>query len=160
PLPVYRLGLVVVPPTGTPWHGFWRGRRAKLFDPRGLRAPPHQARGPFGGAPRGPVGSPSAPPFPYSFPRLAPFVGQVHRTSTVRATEMRQRGRWQVAARVLFAFPIYFAKHYLHRRLFRGGIYGFALAGILAYGRWLRDAKMYESMLLRRPKPVADEHAR
>jgi hypothetical protein len=101
------------------------------------------------------VGRLSAPLFHHSFRDLEHLVEKLNRTSTVRATET-QRGRLAVGARVLCAFPVYFAKHYLQRRLFRAGIYGFALAGILAYGRWLRDAKMYEAMLLRRPKPAED----
>jgi hypothetical protein len=28
--------------------------------------------------------------------------------------------------------------------MIRGGTYGVAIAGIAAYGRWLRDAKMHE----------------
>jgi hypothetical protein len=40
--------------------------------------------------------------------------------------------------------PLYFLKHYLQRGLYRAGTYGFSVALVSAYGRWLRDAKMYE----------------
>jgi glycosyltransferase involved in cell wall biosynthesis len=150
-LPIYLLELVMVPPTGRPWYGFWQARRAKLYDRRVVRAPDHKAWDqfvlPFGVE----VGRLSAPLFHYSFRDLTHLMAKLNRSSTVRATETHQRGRLAVAARVLFGFPVYFAKHYLQRGLIRAGVYGFALAAILAYARWLRDAKMYEAMLLRRP---------
>jgi len=77
----------------------------------------------------------------------------------VRATQTRQRGQLEVGGRVLFAFPVYFVKHYLQRQLFRSGIYGFALAAILAYGRWLRDAKMYEAIVLARRRKAEAQPA-
>ena len=48
------------------------------------------------------------------------------------------------------AYPFYFLKHYALRGYFRLGVYGLATAGVLAYGRWLRDAKMYERLLVER----------
>jgi hypothetical protein len=53
----------------------------------------------------------------------------------------------------LFAFPVYFLKHYALRGYYRLGVYGVATAAILAYGRWLRDAKMYERLLAERAAP-------
>jgi glycosyltransferase involved in cell wall biosynthesis len=159
PLSVYRLELVTVPPTGTPWHGFCRARRCKLYDRRVVRVPDHKAWDQFkvpGGVK---VGRLSAPLLHYSYRDVAHLVGKLNRASTVRATETRRRGRLAVGARVLFAFPIYFAKHYLQRGLFRAGIYGFGLASILAYGRWLRDVKMYEAILLRRQQSPQDRRA-
>jgi glycosyltransferase involved in cell wall biosynthesis len=150
PLSIYLLELVMVPPTGRPWHGFWLARRAKLYDRRVVRAPDHKAWDQFVVPPGVEVGCLSAPLLHYSFRDITHLVAKLNRTSTVRATETHRRGRLAVAARVLFAFPVYFMKHYLQRGLIRAGVYGFALASILAYGRWLRDAKMYESILLRR----------
>jgi glycosyltransferase involved in cell wall biosynthesis len=160
PLPIYRLELVMVPPTGKPWHGFWRARRCKLYDRRVVRVPDHKAWDQFEVPDDARVGHLSAPLFHHSYRDLAHLVTKLNRASTVRAMETRRRGRLAVGARVLFAFPVYFAKHYLQRGLFRGGVYGVALASILAYGRWLRDAKMYEAMLLRRPQSTQDERAR
>ena len=160
PLPIYQLEIVMVPPTGEPWHGFWRARRNKLYDRRVVRAPDHKAWDQFEVPAGVQVGRLSAPLFHYSFRDLAHLVAKLNRGSTVRATETRRRGRMAVAARVLFAFPVYFAKHYLQRGLCRAGVYGFALAGILAYGRWLRDAKMYEAMLLDRAEPARKELTR
>ena len=159
PLPVYQLELVMVPPTGEPWHGFWRARRNKLYDRRVVRAPDHKAWDQFQVPAGVPVGVLSAPLFHHSYRDLTHLVAKLNRASTVRATETTQRGRLEVGARVLFAFPVYFAKHYLQRGLFRAGIYGFALASILAYSRWLRDAKMYEAKVLRLRQPAPNERA-
>jgi glycosyltransferase involved in cell wall biosynthesis len=159
PLPIYLLELVMVPPTGKPWHGCWLAHRTKLYDRRVVRAPDHKAWDQFEIPAGVQVGRLSAPVFHHSYRDMAHLVTKLNRGSSVRATETRRRGRLELGARVLFAFPVYFAKHYLQRGLFRAGIYGFALAGILAYGRWLRDAKMYEALLLLRSQPVRDDRA-
>jgi glycosyltransferase involved in cell wall biosynthesis len=150
--PIYRLKLVTVPPHGRPWYGFWTAHRAKLYDRRVVRAPDHKAWDQFIVPAGVEVGSLSGPLFHHSFRDLAHLVAKLNRVSTVRATETRQRRRVAVGLRVLFAFPVYFLKHYVHRGLFRAGIYGVALASILAYGRWLRDAKMYERIALERAR--------
>jgi glycosyltransferase involved in cell wall biosynthesis len=159
PLPINLLKLVMVTPTGKPWHGFWLAHRAKLYDRRVVRAPDHKAWDQFEIPAGVQVGRLSAPVFHHSYRDVAHLMAKLNRASSVRAAETRQRGRLAVGARVLFAFPVYFAKHYLQRGLFRAGIYGFALAGILAYGRWLRDAKMYEAMLLRGSQPARDDRS-
>jgi glycosyltransferase involved in cell wall biosynthesis len=159
PLPVYQLQLVMVPPTGEPWLGCWRARRNKLYDRRIVRAPDHKAWDQFK-VPSGiPVGRLAAPVYHHSYRDVAHLVAKLNRGSTVRATQTRQRGQLEVGGRVLFAFPVYFVKHYLQRQLFRSGIYGFALAAILAYGRWLRDAKMYEAIVLARRRKAEAQPA-
>jgi hypothetical protein len=152
PLPVYQLQLVMVPPTGEPWLNCWRARRNKLYDRHIVRAPDHTAWDQFDLPPGIQVGRLSSPLYHHSYRDVAHLVAKLNRGSTVRATQTRQRGQLEVAGRVLFAFPVYFLKHYLQRQLFRSGIYGFALAAILAYGRWLRDAKMYETIVLARQR--------
>jgi glycosyltransferase involved in cell wall biosynthesis len=159
PRPIYELRLVTVPPVGQPWHDFGVRRRRKLYDRRVVRQPDHKAWDQFKVPAGVRVGRLSGPLLHYAFGDLAHMASKLNGFSTLLAAETNRRTRLGVGLRVLFALPIYFLKHYLLRGLFRAGIYGFALAGILAYGRWLRDAKMYESMLLRGPKPVADEHA-
>jgi hypothetical protein len=83
-------------------------------------------------------------------------VAKLNRASSVRATETRQRSRTEAGLRVLFALPVYFLKHYLQRGLFRAGIYGVSLAAISAFGRWLRDAKMYEHILASDARAAAE----
>lgn len=160
PLPIYALELVTVPPTGgRPWHGFLLAHRRKLYNRQVVRAPDHKAWDQFE-VPHGvQVGRLSAPLFHHSFRDLAHVLTKLNRTSTVRATETHKRWCLEVGLRVLFAFPFYFLKHYLKRGLFRAGIYGAALASILAYGRWMRDAKMYEQLLLDRVRAANERRA-
>jgi glycosyltransferase involved in cell wall biosynthesis len=159
PLPVYELELVTVPPTGQPWYGFMLAERRKLYDRRVVRAPDHKAWDQFE-VPAGVRGGRlSAPLFHHSFRNLGHLLDKLNRTSDVRATETHGRGRVAVGLRVLFAFPVYFLKHYVLRGLFRAGIYGIALASIAAYGRWLRDAKMYEAIVLGRRGTADRQHA-
>jgi glycosyltransferase involved in cell wall biosynthesis len=158
PCPVYRLELVMVPPWGRPWHGLWLAHRTKLYDRRVVRAPDHRAWDQFE-VPAGiRVGRLSAPLYHHSFRDLAHLVAKLNRVSTVRAVEA-PRSRLTAGLRVLFAFPAYFLKHYVMRGLFRGGVYGFALASVLAYARWLRDAKNYERIVLKRKRDAAESGA-
>jgi glycosyltransferase involved in cell wall biosynthesis len=147
PRPIYELRLVTVPPVGEPWHDIAVRRRRKLYDRRVVRQPDHKAWDQFK-VPAGiKCGRLAGPLLHYAFGDLAHVVSKLNRASTVRATETRRRTKVEVALRVLFALPVYFLKHYLQRGLFRAGVYGVSLAAISAYGRWLRDAKMYEQIL-------------
>jgi glycosyltransferase involved in cell wall biosynthesis len=152
PLPIYELELVTVPPAGKPWYGFCLAHRNKLYNRQVVRAPDHKAWDQFEVPVGAGVGRLSSPLLHYGFRDLAHLMAKHNRTSSVRATETRQRSRLGAGLRVLFALPIYFVKHYLQRGLFRAGMYGFAVAGISAYGRWLRDAKMYEAILVARQR--------
>ena len=151
PFPVYELKLVVVPPVGDPWWNVGVAHRRKLYDRRVVRQPDHLAWDQFE-LPEGvPVGRLSGPLMHYSFRDLEHMMQKLNIVTSIRAKETRQhRGRLHVGARVVFAYPIYFLKHYLMRGYFRLGVYGVATAGVLAYGRWLRDAKMYERLLKER----------
>jgi glycosyltransferase involved in cell wall biosynthesis len=147
PLPIYELRLVTVPPVGKPWTNISVAYRRKLYDRRVVRAPDHKAWDQFEVPPGVEVGRLAGDLLHYSFRDLAQLVEKLNRASTVRARDGKRSGRVAVAARVLFAWPFYFVKHYLFRGLYRAGIYGIVLAAISAYGRWLRDAKMYERIL-------------
>jgi glycosyltransferase involved in cell wall biosynthesis len=149
--PVYELKIVVVPPVGAPWWNVAVAHRRKLYDRRVVRQPDHLAWDQFE-LPEGvPVGRLSGPLMHYSFRDLEHMLQKLNVVTSIRAKETRQdRGRLQVGARVLFAYPVYFLKHYLLRGYFRLGVYGVATAAVLAYGRWLRDAKMYEKLLKER----------
>jgi glycosyltransferase involved in cell wall biosynthesis len=152
PLPIYELRLVTVPPVGKPWTNISVARRRKLYDRRVVRAPDHKAWDQFEVPPGVEVGRLAGDLLHYSFRDLAQLVEKLNRVSTVRARDGKKSGRVAVAARVLFAWPFYFVKHYLFRGLYRAGIYGIVLAAISAYGRWLRDAKMYERILADRER--------
>jgi glycosyltransferase involved in cell wall biosynthesis len=156
PRPVYELRLVTVPPVGGPWHDFGVRRRHKLYDRRVVRQPDHKAWDQFKVPARVKVGRLSGALLHYAFGDLAQVVAKLNRASTVRATETRRRSRAEAGLRVLFALPVYFLKHYLQRGLFRAGIYGVSLAAISAFGRWLRDAKMYEQILASEARAAAE----
>jgi hypothetical protein len=147
---------VTVPPVGEPWHDFGVRRRHKLYDRRVVRQPDHKAWDQFKVPARVKVGRLSGALLHYAFGDLAQVVAKLNRASTVRATETRRRSRAEAGLRVLFALPVYFLKHYLQRGLFRAGIYGVSLAAISAFGRWLRDAKMYEQILASEARAAAE----
>lgn len=147
PLSVYELRLVTVPPVGKPWTKSAVHYRRKLYDRRIVRAPDHKAWDQFEVPAGVKVGRLAGVLEHHSFRDLAQLVDKANRSSSARAREGRQRGRLAVALRVLFAWPFYFVKAFVFRGLFRVGMYGIAVAGISAYGRWLRDAKMYERIL-------------
>jgi len=147
-LPVYELKIVTMPPVGKPWSKIAVAYRRKLYDRRIARQPDHKAWDQFE-LPEGvEVGRLSGALLHHSFRDLEHLMQKLNTVSTVRAKETRlHRGRLVVGFRVLFAFPFYFFKHYALRGLFRAGMYGVIVAGISAYARWLRDAKMYERIL-------------
>jgi glycosyltransferase involved in cell wall biosynthesis len=153
PFPIYELRLVTVPPVGKPWTNISVARRRKLYDRRVVRAPDHKAWDQFEVPAGVKVGRLTGDLLHYSFRDLAQLVDKLNRVSTVRAREGKRAGRVVVVGRLLFAWPFYFLKHFVLRGLYRAGIYGIVLASISAYGRWLRDAKMYERILADREHP-------
>lgn len=142
PLGVYRMDLVTAPPIGEPWP-FYRDPRAKLYDRRRFRIPDHKAwdQLELGDAP---VGRLEGALMHHSFRDLEHYLAKWNRVSSVRARETRLKSYPAVVLRVLFARPVYFWRHYLLRGLWRAGLYGLIIARNAAFGRWLRDAKMYE----------------
>lgn len=150
PCPVYQMDMITVPPIGKPWLGVAVADRRKLYDKRAVRAPDHAAWDQFE-VPNGmPVGLLSAPLYHHSFRDFEHFMGKLNRISTVRAHESKLKPLWLVGLRVCLAPPFYFLKHYLGRGLWKLGLYGVAIAGMSANGRWLRDIKMLEIHLQRR----------
>jgi glycosyltransferase involved in cell wall biosynthesis len=155
--PVYELKLVIVPPVGRPWWNVAISHRRKLYDRRVVRQPDHLAWDQFE-LPRGVrVGRLRGSLMHHSFRDIEHMMAKLNIVTTVRARATRlHRRRWEVGARVFLAYPFYFLKHYALRGYFRLGVYGLATAAVLAYGRWLRDAKMYERLLTER-KPMGKQ---
>jgi glycosyltransferase involved in cell wall biosynthesis len=152
PRPIYELKLVTVPPVGKPWTNSAVRYRRKLYDRRVVRAPDHKAWDQFEVPAGVQVGRLAGELHHHSFRDLAHLVEKLNKASTNRAREGRQLGSAVVVFRVLLALPFYFLRHLLLRGLFRAGIYGMAVAGMSAYGRWLRDAKVYERNLADRER--------
>lgn len=146
PVKVYRTPMAIAPPVGKPWIGFGGVVRHKLYDRRRLRAPAHKAWDQFEIPPGEPVGRLNARILHYAFADAGQLADKVNRNSTTRAKELKPKPMIILILRIFFAMPLYFLKRYLLDGLIRGGVYGFAYARISAYGRWLRDVKMYERL--------------
>ncbi|WP_375201957.1 glycosyltransferase family 2 protein [Hyphococcus sp.] len=144
PLKIYRTMLALAPPVGKPWRDFGLQVRHKLYDRRVVRAPAHKAWDQFEIPDGVSVGRLSEPVLHYAFTGAAQFMDKLNRNSTVRAEALPLKSKPYLAARIMLGFPFYFAKKYFLQQYFRGGVYGFALASMSAYGRWLRDVKMWE----------------
>ena len=150
PCPIYQFSLVTAPPVGEPW---WKAsvvRRNRLYDRRQIHARDHagwdQLEVPAGMT----VGKFRAPILHCSFRDLAQLNDKFNRNSSSRANDTALKPFWYAALRVIAARPFYFFQHYVIRGMWRGGLYGLAVANIAAHGRWLKDAKMLEIHLRRR----------
>nr|WP_279292504.1 glycosyltransferase family 2 protein [Methylobacterium goesingense] len=53
--------------------------------------------------------------------------------------------RFETGLRLVFEYPLNFLKFYILRRFFLAGLDGFVMASVLAYGRFIRIAKMHEA---------------
>ncbi|MFC2951082.1 glycosyltransferase family 2 protein [Marinicaulis aureus] len=141
---VYRTMLALVPPVGAPWREFGLQVRHKLYDRRAVRAPAHKAWDQFEIPDGVTAGRLNEPLLHHAFTGAAQFMDKLNRNSTVRAEALPLKSKPYLAARIILGFPFYFAKKYFLQQYFRGGVYGFSLASMSAYGRWLRDVKMWE----------------
>jgi len=147
------LKLVTVPPVGKPWLKHAIAYRNKLYDRRVIRQPEHAVWDQFNVPKSIGVKKIDAPLYHYSYRDLTQIIEKYNWYSLARARHGKRRGRLTSGLRVVFAFPIYFFKHYIQRGHYRNGVYGFSIAFISAFGRWLSDAKTYEDYL------VGDERA-
>jgi len=143
---IYGLKKVTVPPVGTPFGAAYSN---KLYDRRVIRMPNHRAWDQLSV----PAGTPTrrlrGALLHHSFRDFANYVEKMNRTSTMMAQDGRTKSKAELWLRIVFATPFYFFKAYFFRGLYRAGLYGFALARMSAYGRWMRDVKLYETVLLR-----------
>ena len=150
PCPVYRFHMITAPPVGPMWHGVNVVDRTKLYDKRAIRARDHanwdQLEIPKGMK----VGVLRQPLLHYSFRDLAQLNEKFNRNSSGRAEHTKLKPLPYVALRMVFGRPFYFFQHYVLRGMWKGGLYGFAVADIAAHGRWLKDAKMLEIHLRKR----------
>ncbi|HVY85284.1 MAG TPA: glycosyltransferase family 2 protein, partial [Caulobacterales bacterium] len=150
PCAAYETMLVTVPPVGKPWWDFAVTDRRKLYDRRKLRQPDHIVWDQFVVPDEMKVGRIKAPLMHYSFPDLQHLAAKLNGYSGVGARENKLKPFPIVALRVMFAQPLYFLRFLIGRGLWRAGLYGWAVSGVVAHGRWLRDAKMLEIHLKRR----------
>lgn len=146
---VFRLKLVTVPPFGKPWYGVRTSWRAKLYNRASIRMPDSPAWDQLDLPAGTRVKGLKAPLMHHAFTGIAHMVSKVNRNTDVRAVAALKSYPVTVI-RVLFALPVYFFKEYLFRMLALRGVYGFAYALTIAFGRWLRDVKMLELHMRRR----------
>lgn len=146
---IYSLKLVTVPPVpkGALWHDCNVAWRNKLYPKSLIRMPAHgvwdQFKLPANIKPiklQGPL-------YHYSFPDITYQMGKMNSYSSDSARESRLKPKWLLALRILFGFPFYLGKKLFHSKMYKGGIYGFSCAAIIASSRWLKDVKMYEMHL-------------
>ncbi|MEO1293693.1 MAG: glycosyltransferase family 2 protein [Pseudomonadota bacterium] len=141
---VYNFHLITAPPIGEPWWRFAIAERYRLYDRRKFRHLESKAWDQLEIPEGTPVDALKSPLLHYSFESYEQFMAKWNRVSSARARDAKLKPLWNVKLRIVFAMPFYFLKHYLGRGLWRAGLYGFAVSCGAAFGRWMRDVKMYE----------------
>jgi len=146
---VYSLKLVTVPPVpkGVVWTDCNVAWRNKLYPKSLIRMPAHAVWDQFKIPDSIKPIKLSGALFHYSFPDVTYQMGKMNSYSSDSARESRLKPKWLLALRILFGFPVYLAKKLFISKMYKGGIYGFACAAIIASSRWLKDVKMYEMHL-------------
>jgi glycosyltransferase involved in cell wall biosynthesis len=147
PCAVYRTPMEVVPPFFPTAVRFGRVARAKLYDRRAVRAPADAVWDQFDIPPGVAVGALREPLLHFAYKDAEHLTGKLNGYSSLQAREKKPKPRAVLALRVVFGFPFYFLRRYLFEGLIFKGVYGFAFTFMTAYGRWLRDVKMYERHL-------------
>jgi glycosyltransferase involved in cell wall biosynthesis len=152
PHKMYQFKLITIPPFGEPWWDFKQSYRIKLYDKTHIRIPDHAAWDQFD-VPKGETaGQLNQPLLHYAFSDIEHVMAKLNRVSTARANYAELKPLWNIVPRIFFGLPLYFLKEYALNRLIKGGTYGFAYAMTIAFGRWLRDVKMYEHHLRKKYK--------
>ncbi len=141
---VYRTPMVIAPPVGKPWRGFGGQVRHKLYNRKFLRQPDHAFWDQFDIGADIKKGRLEHPIVHYAWQDAGHLTGKLNSATTASAAVVRQKSKPVLILRIIFGFPFYFSKRYFLDGLFRGGVYGYAFCVMAAYGRWLRDIKMYE----------------
>ncbi|MDF1588098.1 MAG: glycosyltransferase family 2 protein [Gammaproteobacteria bacterium] len=75
-------------------------------------------------------------------------VEKLNRYSDMQARDMAVKGRKIKLPRLITEFPLTFVKAFFIRRYYIYGIYGFGLAMIFAFSKFLRLAKRYEQQVM------------
>jgi len=146
PHPVYGLIQVHAVPYLEPWWSTDNIVKNKFYDRRQVRIPDHPAWDQLE------VSKKTTPRLPgsmlhYMFSDIGDLVKKQERNMTRRAAGVALKSKPLLALRIFFGFPVYFLKRYLFKALFLKGVYGFAFSFTIAYGRWLKDVKLYERHL-------------
>ena len=137
--------LTTVDPTGRIWRKSRPPRRAKLYHRTRFRMPAHGAWDQLQIPRKVPVYKLKNAILHYGLTNIAHLSRKQGDAINRRLRYVRSRSRFSTACRVYLCFPLYFAKRYFMRGLWREGPYGFMCALVGAYNHWLRDASLYEA---------------
>ncbi len=140
---VFRIKLITVPPIGRPWYTVRIQWREKLYNRTVNRMPDSKAWDQLEFPPETEITVLKGALMHHAFTGIAHLVTKLNRNTEARAVEALKPLPITVL-RVFFAMPVYFLKEYVMRRMMFAGIYGFAFSVTIAFGRWLRDVKMFE----------------
>jgi hypothetical protein len=80
----------------------------------------------------------------HMFANARDLMNKMNRRSTRNAILGKKIGLQKLRLRILFGLPSHVAKQLFVRGMVRGGTYGFAMAMMVGFGKWLRDVKLYE----------------
>lgn len=158
--PINALKLVTVAPVGKPWLNHAIVYRNKLYDRRVVRQPAHAAWDQFDVPKSATVKRLDGALFHYSYRDLTQVIDKFNSYSLLRSRSGKKRSRRAAALRIVFGLPVYFVKHYFQRGHYKNGVYGFAIAMISAFGRWLSDAKTYEDYMAADDRAAAEKRQR
>lgn len=141
--PAYGMDWVIVPPIGEAWTRTDVKVRVKLYDRTRLRMPDHAA---WDQLDTSGVRVPrlAGPLHHHAFTDIGDLTRKIERNMTGRAAGVPNKPIGWLRVRIVLGLPVYFAKRYLGKGLWRRGTYGFAFCMAQAYGRWLKDVKLYE----------------
>jgi len=141
PKKIYQVMIALAPPVGKPWMNIGVHARCRVYDRRIIRAPDHDSWDQFRRPKNIETGRLNARILHYAFADIAHLMNKLNRNSSIDAP---LKSRPYLMLRILFALPFYFGKRYFLEQYFRAGVYGFSLALIYGFARWLRDVKMWE----------------
>jgi hypothetical protein len=84
-----------------------------------------------------------APIYHYSIRSLAHLAEKYDAYTTLQAQTLR-KPMWLLGIRLLTEYPMTFVQYYFLHRHVTGGVYGLAVARVLAAARWHRILKMWK----------------
>lgn len=145
PLPLYRIDIVPVPPYGDrrPWY-LNRNRRIRLYDRRVMRFPDHPTWDAIDIPKDRPFGSLKGIVRHYSMQSFEHQFAKMNSYTTALAKSVPPKSMTNLTVRLFLGFPFDFFRAYIIRGHFVGGRYGFALAMLYAFTRFMRTVKMME----------------
>lgn len=141
---VFRTPMAFAPPIGDPWIGFGGQVRHKLYNRRKLKQPDHPLWDQFDIPDGMSIGRLRNVILHHAWRDAGHLIGKLNSVTTTSAETLPLKSPSMLTIRIFFGFPVYFIKRYVFDGLFRGGVYGFAFSVMAAFGRWMRDVKMFE----------------